>query len=122
MPDSRWQRDPREQRVDRQALTHFSQRQDPDLQNEAIVERWWVASQGPVHLRPTFHDCGQAARGSKGQRLVTCFLLGFRADSGNSYLLSEIIFFFKSSKSKASEAFFFSLRFFYLGQLKWANQ
>lgn len=85
VPNSRWQR---------WAIIHFSQRQDPDLQNESIVERWWVASQGPVHLRPTFHDCGQTSRCSKGQRLVTCFLLGFRTDSGNSYLLSEIILFF----------------------------
>lgn len=107
MPDSRWQRDPREQRVDRRALTHFSQRQDPDLQNEAIVERWWLASQGPVHLRPTFHDCGQTARGSKGQRLVTCFLLGFRADSGNSYLLSEIFFFLSHLNLKLLKHFSF---------------
>lgn len=91
----------------------------PRSSNEAIVERWWVAFQGPVHLRPIFHDCGQIARCSKGQRLVTCFLLCFRANSGNCDLLSGIIlFFFPSNLNLSFRSIFLFFKVFLFGSVK----
>lgn len=98
--------------------THFSQTQGPGLLLLRGDE--WPLS-GPSTLRPALHDCRQITRSRKGQILVTCLLLSFGAKGGKSDILSKIIiiifFYFKSHKSKASEMFLFSLRFFYIGQL-----
>lgn len=79
------------------------------------------ASPGPSTLRTTFHDWGLIERCRIGQKLVTYLLLGFGVEGGISDLLSGMMMmmmiYFKSHKSKASEVFFFSLRFFY-----WVNQ